>query len=112
VSFGDTVHYYAPKARPFGDALHRVLKAKRFYEKSRFGALADAWAEAVGDEVAARTRIASYRHGILKVEVASSVLLHELSGFMKSAVLAALKECSGGRDVADIRFCLGAKAGQ
>ena len=111
MSFGDTVQYDARETGHFGDALHRVLKAKRFYEKSRFGALVDAWAEAVGDEVAARTRIASYRHGILKVEVASSVLLHELSGFMKSAVLAALKKTSGGRDVTDIRFCLGSIAG-
>ena len=47
----------------------------------------------------------------MTVEVTSSVLLHELSGFMKPQLLSGLQASKGGRDVADLRFCLGNGAG-
>lgn len=107
MSFGDSVTFGDISARKFGDVLERLLKEKRFYEKSKFGALSGAWREVVGDEIAARTKIVSYQHGRLRVEVDSSILLQELSGFMEHTILGELQQKSGGKDVAEIRFCLG-----
>jgi predicted nucleic acid-binding Zn ribbon protein len=109
MSFGDSVTFGDISARKFGDVLKRLLKEKRFYEKSKFGALSEAWREVVGDEIAARTKIVSYQHGYLRVEVDSSILMQELSGFMEHTILQELQQTTGGEDVAGIRFCLGSE---
>lgn len=102
------------RARPLGDILRALMRRKRFEQKSKYGSLVDAWAELVGDEVAARTRICAFDEGQLLVEVNSSALLHELNGFMKQQILASLQAGDAGRDVAEIRFRLtnGAKIEQ
>lgn len=101
VTFGDI------SAKEFGNVLKKVLKKKRFYQKSKYGALSRAWKEVVGEEIADETKIVSYKNGRLRVEVNSSVLLQELSGFMKDNILEELQQTSGGTDVSDLRFCLG-----
>ena len=110
MSFEDSVSYGNTSARKFGDVLKRLLKTKRFYEKSKFGALSEAWRQVVGEEIAEQTKIVSYQHGSLKVEVDSSVLLHELSGFMEDTILQELQQTSGAEDVVDLRFCLGSNS--
>ncbi|MFP4028293.1 MAG: DUF721 domain-containing protein [Candidatus Brocadiia bacterium] len=107
MTFGDTVRYSRSSARGFGAVLSRVLKQKRFYQKGRYSAVSRAWEEVAGPEIASRTRIASYEDGKLRVEVESSVLLQELSGFMRETILEELRRTSGGEDVAEVRFCLG-----
>ena len=94
-------------AKQFGDVLTKLLKAKRFYQKSRYGPLVAAWEEAVGNEIASRTKISAYEHGHLTVEVDAPVLLHELSGFMRSALLEQLKRTRGSEDIVELRFRLG-----
>ena len=93
--------------KQIGDVARKVLRRKKFYEKGRYGALVDAWSGLVGAAIAARTRIRSFTEGELVVEADSSVLLHELNGFMKQDLLAALQQLDAGRDVAALRFCLG-----
>jgi predicted nucleic acid-binding Zn ribbon protein len=95
------------EAQSFGEVLVRLLKSKRFYEKGRYGRLVDAWREVVGEAIAARTSIRAFEHGRLTVEVADAVLLHELSGFMREALLEELRRRPGGEDVAELRFRLG-----
>jgi len=97
----------ADEARPIGDVLKALLRRKRFLQKGKYSALTTAWVELVGEAVAARTRIRSFQEGKLTVEVTSSVLLHELNGFMKQQLLSGLRACDAGRDVAELRFCLG-----
>ena len=94
-------------AKRFGDVLRNLLKAKRFYHKGRFGLLGEAWSEIAGPELASRTRVGSYEHGRLTVEVDSSVVMHELAGFMKHLLLEQLQQRPAGRDVAELRFRLG-----
>lgn len=72
----------------------------------RFHALARGWDEIVGEAIAARTRIHSFREGVLIVAVDTPVLLHELNGFMKQQILARLREGEGSRDVAELAFVL------
>ena len=95
------------RARPIGDVLKALLRRKKFLQKGKYPALTEAWSELVGQGIAARTRIRSFSEGKLTIEVTSSVLLHELSGFMKQQLLAGMQATKGGKDVAELRFCLG-----
>jgi predicted nucleic acid-binding Zn ribbon protein len=94
------------EAKPLGVIARRLLRSKKFREKGKYGALSRAWAELVGAELAARTRVASLKNGTLAVEVDSSVLLHELDGFMKQELLTQFRAVEAGRDVARISFRL------
>ncbi len=99
------------RVRPIGDLIRSLLKRKRFYEKNKYGALMDAWSELVGEAISERTRITGYRSGVLQVDVYSSVLLQELTGFLKHSLLEGLQATEAGRDIADIRFRLGSEEG-
>jgi predicted nucleic acid-binding Zn ribbon protein len=94
-------------ARPIGEIAKALLRRKKFHEKGKFGALVRAWGALVGEAVATRTRIRSFKDGNLVIEVDSSVLLHEIRGFMKQQLLLGLQATEAGRDVAEIRLCLG-----
>lgn len=92
----------------FGDMLTALLKKKRFREKGKYLALSDAWhkvaADAIGEENAGRTRVSGFRHGRVTVDVECPVLLQELGGFLRTGLLALLRESRGGEDVVDLRF--------
>ncbi len=105
----DSVSFGEISGKQFGNVLKKLLKKKRFYQKNKYGALSEAWEEVVGEDIASETKIVSYKHGRVRVEVSSSVLLQELSGFMKDRILRELKQTSGGEDVSEIRFCLGSE---
>ncbi|MCK4373950.1 MAG: DUF721 domain-containing protein [Candidatus Brocadiae bacterium] len=96
-------------ARPLGEIMRGLLRRKKFREKGKYGALVDAWCELVGEAIAARTGIRSFKDGELVIEVDSSALLHELNSFMKQQLLQGLRESRGGRDVAALRLCLSAR---
>ena len=104
---GDSVHFGKSHGKRPGEVLDRLLKAKRFYQKKKYGSLVEAWRATVGDEIAARTRINSFQHGRLSVEVNCPILMHELGSFMRSTVLDQLQQTPGGEDVVDVRFRLG-----
>ena len=110
MSFRDSVHFGRSHGRRIGEVADQLLKAKRFYQKKKYGALVEAWQATVGDEIAARTRISAFAHGHLSVEVNCPVLMQELGGFMRTAVLEQLQQTPGGEDVVDVRFRLGAAA--
>jgi predicted nucleic acid-binding Zn ribbon protein len=107
VSLGDTVSFGPLRAKALGDVLRRLLRGKRFYQKGRYGALVQAWEQTVGEEIAARTRIAGFEHGRVSVEVDSPILHQELAGFMRCGILQELQSAPGGEDVAELRFRLG-----
>ncbi len=104
MSFGDSVSYKRFNEIKFDDVVGKLLKKKRFSHKSKYRALVSAWSQVVGPEISEMTRIVGYEHGKLKVGVASSVLLHELKGFMKHTILEELQKTQGAEDVSDIFF--------
>jgi len=70
--------------------------------------MGQAWCEAVGAETARHTRLSrTLKRGVLHVEVNSSALLGELSGFRKAEILAVLREKVTQQYIEDIRFKLG-----
>lgn len=93
--------------KSFGDVLKRVVKEKRFNARAKYGKLVAAWEDTVGQQLAKETKITNFKDGCLVVEVSSSALLQELSGFMKPTLLAELQKRDGGSDVASIDFKLG-----
>jgi predicted nucleic acid-binding Zn ribbon protein len=63
------------------------------------------WAEAVGPQVARRTRAARFADGTLWVEVESSAWMQELS-FLQRQALQQLERRLGGRYVRRLRFVM------
>ena len=107
MSFGDSVDYGDLKVTRVGDVTKRIVGKKKFYCKSTYRALRNAWEEAVGEEIAGTTKIMSYENGILKIAVFTPILLHELRGFMKDMILDELKKAEGGEDLKDMMFIAG-----
>ena len=93
--------------KQFGDVMKRLIKKKRVRERSRYGAVVKAWRQVAGQDLAEQTRVADFSDGTLVIEVESSVLMQELSGYMKPTLLQELKNTDGGRDVFELRFRLG-----
>jgi len=112
VSFGDPVYLGDRPARRAGDVVSALLRRLRFYERGKYGALADAWRAAAGERMVEHTRIAGLERGRLIVEVDEPGVLHELSGFLSGEILERLRATPGGADVAEIRFRLGSPRGR
>ena len=90
---------------PIADILARVLRETGL-DRRRQSDLVDAWVDVAGPAVAARTRIGTFRKGVLVIEVDSSALKQELSLFQREELLAALRERMKGTFVEDLRFRL------
>ncbi len=93
--------------RPLGDVLGALFASKGLARLRAVGELEEAWAEAVGEPAASRTKVGGVRHGVLTVTVNHPTLLEELSAFRKTALLAALREKAPGVTLHDIRFRIG-----
>jgi hypothetical protein len=65
-----------------------------------------AWRQAAGD-LAGDSRVVSVRGGVVTVLVQNSVLLHELSGFRKAALLQQLQQRLPELTIAGLRFRIG-----
>lgn len=98
---------FGESAEPIGELIKALMRKKKFREKGKYPGLTRAWSELVGEGIAGHTKVREFSEGELVVEVDSSVLLHELNGFMKQRLLAGLQERNEARDVARLRFCLG-----
>ena len=61
------------------------------------------WRDAVGDEIARHATPIDFNHGVVTVEVDSSVWVNELK-FMKAKLIAGLNEKLGMKKVKDILF--------
>jgi predicted nucleic acid-binding Zn ribbon protein len=72
--------------------------------------LEDAWRGAAGEVTARYTRVGSLRRGVLEILVANSVLLQELAGFQKQALVKKLQSTLGTGEVRELRFRLDAPA--
>lgn len=93
--------------KPLGEALGALFATKGLARLRAVGELEEAWAAAVGEKDAARTKVGGVRHGVLTVIVAHPTLLDELSGFRKPSLLASLRESAPGVTLHDLRFRIG-----
>jgi hypothetical protein len=94
-----------------GEILPRVMRGTGGLSRGlapatrrRESALARAWNAAAGPELAAETRPATLRRGVLTVEVRSAPLLAELSGFRTQEMLSRLLAADSSGRVTGLRF--------
>ena len=77
--------------RDLGDALQDFLRQSGLSSQLKHLRLRKVWAESVGQEIAARTQVCSFRRGELKIEVDSSALRNEMQ-FYRQALLLDIRE--------------------
>jgi hypothetical protein len=94
-------------AESLGEILPRVLRESGFTKRPRRGGLAEAWARAAGEPLAAETRPSTLRSGVLTVEVRSAALLAELAGFRTAEMLSRFIAVDPSGRVRELRFRLG-----
>jgi hypothetical protein len=95
-----------------GDLIEPVLKELKIVGRRVGKALHEAWIEVAGPALGGRTRLHSFRAGILVIEVDSAPLLHELQGFRGPELLARMRERVGKPHIGALRFRLGAFGSQ
>jgi hypothetical protein len=88
-----------------GYLLARFLRGTTVGRSAALEALGEAWRAVVGPELAAETRVVSFKDGTLRIEVRGSPLLQELSTFYRDSLLAALREKR--REVVGLEMRLG-----
>jgi predicted nucleic acid-binding Zn ribbon protein len=90
-----------------GEILSRLFAARGWGRRQGRLHLERAWAEATGPALAADTRVAGLRRGVLEVEVSNSALLQELAHFHKRRLLEELRRRLPGVPLGDLRFRAG-----
>jgi len=83
-----------------GEILSALLQKRSYVRPLALAAFNDAWRHAVGERIAARTRVAAFRDGTLTIEVGSSAQRYELEAFQSRELLAALQ---ANRAIAPVR---------
>ena len=92
--------------QPIGEVLFSVFKKKGMASKLEENALLKIWPQAVGAQIAAKTKPESFRNGILFVKTVSSVWVQQLH-FVKQDILDKLNQLSGKPAIKEIRFLVG-----
>src|SRR6516165_3569011 len=90
-----------------GEILSRLFTARGWGRRQGRLHLEKAWAEAVGPEHAAHTRVGALRRGTLEVVVDNAVLLQELAHFHKRRLLEQLRRRLPDTPLTDLRFRAG-----
>ena len=89
-----------------GDLLKSVVKDCGLDQLGQVERLGELWRTLVGEQTASKSRIASFRGGVLMVEVANSGLGQELSVYLKRDLLKKLRAESGLK-ITDLRCRVG-----
>ena len=83
--------------------MQRLGLSERLHETE----VIEAWAQIVGDFIAAHSAPVSLREGVLYVRVLQPALHYELEQISKAAILRKLKQRFGGKVIRDVRFRVG-----
>jgi len=92
------------EAEKLGSIMARVIHRLGLARRKEHIALMELWEQVAGADVADRTRIVAFRHNVLKIEVDSPALLHELTFFRKSELLEGLRRGQPAIPIRDILF--------
>jgi predicted nucleic acid-binding Zn ribbon protein len=101
-----------PKARAdrwkaAGELLPALMQKLGLKERLHESEVMEAWAEIVGEFIAAHSAPVSLREGVVYVRVLQPTLHYELEQISKAEILRKLKRRFGSRTIRDIRFRLG-----
>ena len=75
-----------------GDILARLMQKRAYAAPLAHEALRDAWVRAAGKRLSGRSRVATFRGGVLTIEVDSAAQRYELEAFKTPELLAALQQ--------------------
>ncbi len=89
--------------RHIGDVISQLSARRGYGRVQAAGACVEAWRQAAGEQLAARTRATTVRRGVLEVLVGNSTLAQEL-GFQKKDLLRRLAELIPEENIRDLRF--------
>ncbi len=95
------------KTERIGDILADLLARKSYGKPLAHEGLSKAWARAAGQRLAGSTRVATYRDGILTIEVESAAQRYELEAFGGPELLALLQRDETIPDVRKLVFRVG-----
>ncbi len=87
-----------------GEIMREWIARKGIANRGGLEELRRLWEEAVGERIAAHTRVLKLSHGVLHVAVGNAPLLSELAAFHKPRLLKTLREQVPA--IRDIRFQL------
>ena len=101
-----------PKPRPdrwkaAAELLPMLMQKLGLRERLHENDVMAAWAEVVGDFIAAHSTPAALREGVLYVRVLQPALHYEMEQVSKAEILRKLKRRFGAKTIRDIRFRLG-----
>ncbi|MHC4505186.1 MAG: DciA family protein [Planctomycetota bacterium] len=94
-----------------GDILKREIRPKVRRRRRDEDRARHKWTAVIGDELASRTAVVSFRRKVLRVQVDSSALLAELDGIYKKELISALAEGEDPVMVRTIEFQLAGASG-
>ena len=89
------------------DVLPKLMQRLGLKERLHETEVMEAWANIVGDFIAAHSSPVALREGILYVRVLQPALHYELEQVSKIEILRKLKQRFGGKVIRDIRFRVG-----
>src|SRR6187455_3801031 len=89
------------------DLLPKLLQQLGLSERLRETKVMEAWAQIVGDFIAAHSAPVSLRDGVLFVRVLQPALHYQFETISKAEILRKLKQRFGGRIIRDLRFRVG-----
>ncbi len=89
------------------DVLPKLMQRLGLSERLHENEVIEAWAQIVGEFIAAHSAPVSLREGVLYVRVLQPALHYELEQISKVAILRKLKQRFGGKTVRDVRFRVG-----
>lgn len=95
--------------KTLGEAIQQFLKAQGLLARRGKEDLTAAWREAAGEAVAGHSRVCAPRKGVLRIEIDSAPLLHELNSFRRGELLAAMQRLCPRAALVEIRFAPNSK---
>ena len=101
------IHKPDPPPEPIKEILARLFTARGWGRRQARLHLERAWSDAVGEEYDEHTRVLGLKRGIFEVEVASAVLVQELTHYHRRRLLQALRAKLPGQTIKELRFKVG-----
>ena len=95
-------HWQAP-----AEVIPKLMQKLGLKERLHETEVIEAWANIVGDFIAAHSAPVALSQGILYVRVLQPALHYELEQVSKSSILRKLKQRFGGKTIREIRFRIG-----
>jgi hypothetical protein len=101
------IHKPDPEPEPIKEVLARLFTARGWGRRQGRLQLERAWADAVGSEYDEKTRVLGLKRGVFEIEVASSLVVQELTHYHRKRLLAALRAKLPGQTIKELRFKVG-----